>query len=308
MNLQVAVNQIITLFIVMLIGLIAKKKQLINEAAEKSLSNILLYIALPSLMLSSANISYDSNTLPNMIQVFYITFIEYLAVILFANVTAKLLKFKFPLSGSYINLLTFANVGFMGFPIANAFFGPVGILYATIVNLLFNVFQWTYGILIIDKKGTIDIKKLFNIGTISAVSTIILFLLNIKLPFIIQNALEMTGKMTTPVSMILIGSFIADLDSIRSFFDRRIITIAFFRLLLIPLIVAITLSLLGVNHIVLSLCVLMAAMPSASTNAILAKQFDAEPTFTSMVVFVTTLLFLPSLPIIIFVLTNYILV
>ncbi|MEA4963109.1 AEC family transporter [Lutispora sp.] len=307
MNLQVAVNQISTLFIIMFIGLIAKKVKLIDKASEKSMSNILLYIALPALMLSSANISYDSNTLPNMMQVFYVTLIQYFAVIVFANITAKLLKFKFPLSGAYINLLTFANVGFMGFPIANAFFGPAGLLYATVANLLFNIFQWTYAILVISKKGRIDIKRLFNIGTISAVLTITIFLLHIKLPFIIQNALDLTGKMTTPISMILIGSFIADLDSIKSFFDWRVITIAVFKLLLIPFTVAIALNALGVNHTVISICVLMAAMPSASTNAILAKQFDAEAAFTSVAVFVTTLLFLLSLPLVIFVLTNFIL-
>lgn len=307
MNLQVAVNQISTLFIIMFIGLIAKKVKLIDKASEKSMSNILLYISLPALMLSSANISYDSNTLPNMMQVFYVTLIQYFAVIVFANITAKLLKFKFPLSGAYINLLTFANVGFMGFPIANAFFGPAGLLYATVANLLFNIFQWTYAILVISKKGRIDIKRLFNIGTISAVLTITIFLLHIKLPFIIQNALDLTGKMTTPISMILIGSFIADLDSIKSFFDWRVITIAVFKLLLIPFTVAIALNALGVNHTVISICVLMAAMPSASTNAILAKQFDAEAAFTSVAVFVTTLLFLLSLPLVIFVLTNFIL-
>ena len=307
MNLQVAVNQISTLFIIMFIGLIAKKVKLIDKASEKSMSNILLYIALPALMLSSANISYDSNTLPNMMQVFYVTLIQYFAVIVFANITAKLLKFKFPLSGAYINLLTFANVCFMGFPIANAFFGPAGLLYATVANLLFNIFQWTYAILVISKKGRIDIKRLFNIGTISAVLTITIFLLHIKLPFIIQNALDLTGKMTTPISMILIGSFIADLDSIKSFFDWRVITIAVFKLLLIPFTVAIALNALGVNHTVISICVLMAAMPSASTNAILAKQFDAEAAFTSVAVFVTTLLFLLSLPLVIFVLTNFIL-
>lgn len=307
MDLQVAINQISTLFIIMLIGLIAKKKQLINQEAEKSMSNILLYIALPALSISSANINYDSDTLPNMLQVFYITLAVYLLVIVFANITAKLFKLKFPLSGAYINLLTFANVGFMGFPIANAFFGPVGILYATVANLLFTIFQWTYGILVIDKNGTIDLKKLLNIGTYSSVFTIVLFVLNIKLPFIAQNALEMAGKMTTPISMILIGSFIADLDSIKNFFDWRIMVIAFFRLLLIPITVGIILNSLGINQAVISICVLMSAMPSASTNAIFAKQFDAEPVFTSVAVFVTTLLFLISLPIVIFVLTNYIL-
>ncbi|MGI5998173.1 MAG: AEC family transporter, partial [Lutispora sp.] len=254
------------------------------------------------------NVSYDSETLPNMLQIFYITLALYIAVILFANITAKLFRFKSPLADIYINLLTFANVGFIGFPIANAIFGSIGVLYATVANLIFNIFLWTYGILIINKEGSIDFKKLLNIGTIVSAATIIIFILKIRMPSILLSALDMTGDMTTPISMMLIGSFIADINSIKSLFDWKIGVIAFFRLLMIPFTLAFILSWLGINDTVISLCTILAAAPSGSTNAILAKQFNAEPTFTSVAVFVTTLLFLVTLPSIIFVLNNYILI
>ncbi|WP_372996567.1 AEC family transporter [Lutispora sp.] len=308
MSLQIVINQILILFIIMCIGFIAKKSKLINESTEKSLSNVLLNISLPALMLSSINVSYDSETLPNMLQIFYITLALYIAVILFANITAKLFRFKSPLADIYINLLTFANVGFIGFPIANAIFGSIGVLYATVANLIFNIFLWTYGILIINKEGSIDFKKLLNIGTIVSAATIIIFILKIRMPSILLSALDMTGDMTTPISMMLIGSFIADINSIKSLFDWKIGVIAFFRLLMIPFTLAFILSWLGINDTVISLCTILAAAPSGSTNAILAKQFNAEPTFTSVAVFVTTLLFLVTLPSIIFVLNNYILI
>jgi len=308
MNFQVAVNQILILFIIMCIGFIAKKSKLINENTEKSLSNVLLNISLPALMLSSINVEYSPDTLPNMLQIFYITIVLYLAVIIFANITAKLFRFKYPLAGAYINLLTFANVGFMGFPIANALFGQIGILYATVANLIFNVLLWTYGILTINKEGSINLKKLLNIGAITSALTIILFISRFRMPSILLNALDMTGDTTTPISMILIGSFIADINSIKSFFDWKIGVISFFRLLLIPFTLAFILGRLGINNTVTSLCTILAATPSGTTNAIFAKQFNAEPIFTSVVVFVTTLLFLITLPCIIYVLNSYILI
>lgn len=308
MNLQIAVNQILILFTIMSIGFISKKIKLINENTEKSLSSILLNITLPALMLCTINVNYDSETLPNMLQIFYITLALYGTIVLFANVTAKLFRFKSPLAETYINLITFANVGFMGFPIVNAMLGSIGVLYATVANLIFNVFLWTYGILIINKEGSIDFKKLFNIGTIASALTIILFILKVKMPSILLTALDMVGDMTTPISMILIGSYIADINSVKSFFDWRIGMISLFRLLLIPSALAFILSWLGINNTVISLCTILAAAPSATTNAIFAKQFNAEPTFTSVAVFVTTLLFLLTLPIIIFMLNNYILI
>ncbi len=307
MNLQVAINQISTLFIIMFIGIIAKKKNIINENVEKSLSNILLFIALPALSISSVNMEYNSSVLPNMVQIFIITCVSYIAIIIFANISAKLFNFTSPLSNVYISLLVFSNVGFMGYPMANAFFGQIGVFYAIAVNLIFNLLLWTYGILLVNKNGTINIRKLFNIGTITAILTVLLFLLKIKLPDILQNAMEMTGKMTTPISMILIGSFIADIKSMKIFTDWHILVISFFRLLVIPLATGFILKLFNFNTTIISFCVLMAAMPSAATNAIFAKEFNAEPFFASIGVFVSTLLFLGTMPIVIFILTNYIL-
>jgi len=308
MDFQVAVNQILILFTIMCIGFIAKKSKLVNENTEKSLSSVLLNISLPALMLSSINVDYSPETLPNMLRILYITIVLYIAVIIFANITAKLFRFQYPLAGTYINLLTFANVGFMGFPIANALFGTIGILYATVANLIFNVLLWTYGIITINKEGSIDFKKLLNIGTITSALTIILFISKFRMPLILLNALDMVGDMTTPISMILIGSFIADINSVKSFFDWRIGVISFFRLLLIPITLAFILGRLGINNTVTSLCTILAAAPSGTTNAIFAKQFNAEPIFTSVAVFVTTLLFLITLPCIIYVLNSYILI
>ncbi|NLM43049.1 MAG: hypothetical protein GX201_03375 [Clostridiales bacterium] len=307
MNLQIAMEQILIFFIIMAVGLIGKKFKIINENTEQSLSNILLNITLPALMLASLNLEYDSETIPNMLQIFYITIALYFAVIILGNITAKLFRLKSPLADTYKNLLVFSNVGFMGFPIAVAFFGPIGVLYTTIANLIFNIFLWTYGILIINREGSTNFKQLLNIGTVVSALTIILFLIKIKMPSILLIALDTIGDMTTPISMILIGSYMADINSLKSLFDWRIMIIAFLKLLFIPVTLAIILKWLGINNTVTSLCVILAATPSGPTNAIFAKKFNAEPVFTSIAVFFTTLLFLVTLPIVIFILNNFIL-
>jgi len=308
MDLQVVMEQILIFFTIMAMGFIGKKSKIIDENTEKSLSNVLLNISLPALMLSSINVDYDSETMPNMLQIFIITFLLYIAVIIFASITAKLFKFKWPLSGTYKNLLVFANVGFMGFPIVNAIFGPIGILYATVANLIFNIFLWTYGILTIKRESSTDFKQLLNIGTIVSALTIFLFLVKIRMPLVLFKALDIVGDMTTPISMILLGSFIGDITSPRLLLDWRIMIISFFKLLLIPVTLSIILKWFEINHIVTSLCVILSATPSAATNAIFAKKFDAEPVFTSIAVFFATLLSLITLPIVISILNNFILI
>lgn len=303
MNSTAAINQIFILFIIMFIGVIAKKKEIINETIEKSISAVLTRIAMPAMVLSSASISYSPEILPNMVQIFLITVLSYAATILLGILSSKLLKFDPSTASVYQSLLVFANVGFMGYPVARALYGEIGVFYTSVVNLVFSASVWTYGILLYNSKGKLNFKSLFNIGTISSLLGILLFLLQIPIPAPLLSALDLTGRMTTPLSMLLIGALIANVSVKLLFSDWRIYWTSFLKLLVFPLATVLILKQLQLNDMVVAICTIMAAMPAAATNAIFAKEFDVNPTFASIGVFITTLLCIGTLPFILYFLT-----
>ena len=307
MDFNIAVTQILILFTIMFIGVIARKKNIINEHAKDALSTIIVNIGMPCLVLSSTNFQSSSDIRPNIINIFVITAIYYVAVIIISFLIVKVLKIKVPRSNVFISLLVFANVGFIGYPVARAFFQEVGIFYAAIANLLYHIVMWTFGILLFDSKEKIKFSKIFNVGAVSCAATIILFLSGLKLPYIIQNALQLTGNMSVPLSMILIGAMIAEVKIVNMFSDKDILIMTFIKNFLLPIITAVILKFLGFNAIVISICTLMAAMPSGALNAIFAREYDAEPVFASIGVFVSTLLCIISLPVVVFFLTTIIL-
>jgi len=300
---MVAVNQILVLFIIMFIGIIAKKKNIIDENIEKSISTILVKIGMPAMVLSSSSIAYSSDILPNMINIFLITVTSYIVIIVFGILSASVLKFEKNTANVYTSLIVFANVGFMGYPVARALYGEIGVFYTSIANLVFSTLVWTYGILLYNSKGKLNFKSLVNIGTISSLMGISLFLLQIHIPGPVLSALDLTGRMTTPLSMLLIGALIAKVNIKELFSDWRVYWTSFIKLLVIPLITAMLLRLLNYNDMVISICTIMAAMPAAATNAIFAKEFDVNPTFASIGVFITTLLCIVTLPFILYFLT-----
>lgn len=300
---MVAVNQIFVLFIIMFIGIIAKKKNIIDENIEKSISTILVKIGMPAMVLSSSAIAYSNDILPNMINIFFITVISYIAIIIFGNLSASVLKFDKNTANVYTSLIVFANVGFMGYPVARALYGEIGVFYTSIANLVFSTLVWTYGILLYNSKGKLNFKSLINVGTISSLMGISLFLFQIRIPGPILSALDLTGRMTTPLSMLLIGALIAKVNIKELFSDWKVYWTSFIKLLVIPVITAMLLRLLNYNEMVISMCTIMAAMPAAATNAIFAKEFDVNPTFASIGVFITTLLCIVTLPFILYFLT-----
>ena len=307
MDFNLAINQILILFIIMFIGLAAKKQKMIDENVQSSISAILVKIGLPALVLASSNFERNNQVLPNMLQILYITLIYYVAIASLGIITAKLLKYKKQTAKVYTSLIVFANVGFMGYPVARAFFQETGVFYASIVNLVFTALLWTYGILLFNSQDRINFKKLVNIGTITAVINIIIFLSGYKLPTAIFTALDMTGKMTIPLAMIFIGATIADINFKNLLNDKKVYIVSILRLLIIPITTGFLLKTAGFNSTVISICTIMAAMPSAATNAIFAREFNSEPLFASVGVFITTLLSIISLPLNIYILTHFVL-
>jgi len=298
-----AANQILILLIIMFLGIIAKKKHVITDTVEKSISTLLIKIALPALVLASSSIQYSSDIMPNIINIFIITLASYGVIIAISMLTSNLFKFDRATSHVYISLLVFANVGFMGYPLAKALYGDIGVFYTSIVNLVFTVFLWTYGIMLYNSKSKINFKNLINIGTISSLLAVLIFIVQIRIPAPIFTALDLTGKMTTPLSMLMIGSLIADVNIKELFGDWKVYWVSLMKLLVIPIGTALILKTIGFNDTVIAICTLMAAMPVAATNSIFAKEFDVNPTFASVGVFITTSLSIVTLPLILYILT-----
>lgn len=110
--------------------------------------------------------------------------------------------------------------------------------------------------------------------------------------------MEDVGKMTIPLSMILIGSMLADirLQDMRQYFKNIYVWIAaLYKLLIIPLFLLVFLF-LNVPFPLLTIAVLTAAMPSASTTSVYAQKFGGDTAFSSFAVLLSTLLCIITIP------------
>ena len=299
MNFTTSINQILILFIIIIIGTAAKKAKIITTDIQSSITTILMKIAVPATVIASVNFERSNDVIPNMLQILLITILSYFVIILGCTF--------FPKSSVFTSLIVFANVGFMGYPVARAFWGETGVFYTAIVNLVFSVLMWTYGIFLFNRNEKLNFKKLLNMGTISTVIALVLFLLQLKLPYTIQTALSMTGNLTTPLSMLLIGSQIGGISIRKLISDKRVYAVCVIKLVLIPAITVLALKAAGTNSTVTSICTIMAAMPSGATNVIFANEFNSDTVFASVGVFMTTLFSILTLPLTVYVLTNFVL-
>jgi predicted permease len=284
----------------MFVGFIAKKADIINNTVSKKLSELLLKITNPLLVLSSFQVDFSRDIMSNLVIVFLFavavnTASILLGQLLFAKYEAerkKIMKFS----------AIYSNCGFMGFPVLESLFGKTGVLYGSIFVAVFNIFLWTNGVAIFSSKGKLDkasMKKIaLNPGIITVLIGILLFAFSVRLPGPVAKAVDLVGSMTTPLSMLLVGAVVAGCKFKELLKGWDLYYISAIRLILIPLGAFAALRILDVPKLLLTVCVLLVAMPAAATTTIFAELYDSDSIFASRVVVFTTLSSIVTLPLV----------
>ncbi|HEY8889567.1 MAG TPA: AEC family transporter [Clostridium sp.] len=293
------INQIIVLFIIMAVGFYAKKKKFLNDTVDKGLSELLLNVTLPFMIVTSFNIKYEAEMVSNAQKILIYSFLIHISLIFIS----KIFFFKVPKTKQqvYRFITIFSNTGFMGYPVLESIYGGKGVFYAAIFNIAFNIIVWTVGVMLFT--GEKDFKSMrkavANPAILAVIIGVILFVFSIKLPLPIENAIKLVGSTTTPISMIIVGSMLAEMKFKDAFSDFSIYYATFVRLLIVPMIVYAVLKLLKVDDLLLKICVILQAMPAAVMAPLLAEKYGGDNLLASQCVFITTIISAVTIPIVI---------
>lgn len=292
-------QQIVSLFIIILIGFYGGKRNIIDETFTSKLSTLLLEIATPLLIISSFSFTFTEDIKKNVIKAFFYSVIIFLATPLL--VKPLFLKNNKGKRDILQFAMVFSNCGFMGFPVAASVFGSEGVMYASIFNMIFNVFVWTYGVMLFSDTNNIkDIKKILNNpGIISSIIGILIMIFSIKIPIVLLDTIKMVGGLTTPVSMLIIGSLLSRANLKRLVKDGSLYYGSFIKLIFIPIVIYLVSLLFKENSIVIKTLILMQAMPAGAMTSLFAESFNKEKEYSALIVSFSTLLSVVTIPLII---------
>ena len=297
MDLSVIVNGVISLFLIILVGVYAAKKRIITKEINKGLTNILLKITLPCLVVSSFIFDLSDELKDNIIRCFI-----YSPLVLIISIVISYILL-IPIKGEKKIIIQFANVfsncGFIGFPIVFSIYGNEGVIYASIFNLFFTAFLWTYGVILFNgKMKREDIKKvLLNPAIVAVFIGLIIMIFGFDIPSVLSSTLDLVGNMTSPLSMIIVGVILGNAKIISYLKDKTIYYSAFLKLIIMPCILILISKLLKDTSLVIKTLIIVTAMPAAAMTSILAESFDKESEYSAVIVFMTTLFSVITFPI-----------
>lgn len=299
-NLLVVSTQVVILFILIATGFVCGKTKLITKEGAKYLTNVVLYLATPCVIVSSfQKVKFDYHLLINLgIMALCATLIQVLSIFLCRMVfrskdegRRKVLQFA----------TIFSNCGFMSLPLQNALLGSTGVFYGSVFVAIFNIIVWSYGLM--DMSGNrkdFNVKKLLlNPGVLGVVTATILFFFDIQLPEIILSPINYLAGLNTPVPMLVIGFYLSQTNLFDAFKDKGVYGVIALRLIAIPLVSLFVMRLFGVSGDILIACTVAASAPTAATTTMFATKFNRDVDLSVGIVSATTIPSIITMPLII---------
>jgi len=289
------------LFTIVIVGYVAGKLGYMGGDFDKRLSNIVIDITCPALIISSTM----GGTLPDrelILPLLGISVLTYVLLAAAALLLPRLLTRHVEDRGIVGFALMFGNVGFIGYPVVASIFGHEAVFYAAVLNVVNTFAVFTIGTMLLtgnDGKGHhgFNPRVLYSTPMLAAYLAMLIVALRIEhIPMIISQPFTMIGAITVPAALLIIGSSMSQLSLRTLLGSTTVYATTLFRLGILPIGLYFLCTLLGFSPLVVNINTVVIAMPVATYGTILCLKLGRDTTLMTELTFITTLLAMFTIP------------
>lgn len=294
------------LFVIVIAGFICGKTRLMNKGVSQGLSSLIVSLTTPCLVLASTM----GDRMPDralILPLLLVSTLTYIILLVVSTHLPKLLGCREEERGLYSFMLTFGNVGFIGYPVVAAMFGPEAVFYASVLNVANTITVFIWGAQFIAGKGEGGSlrSRLYSPAMIGTYLSIIIVALQWHAPHFLAQPIMMIGNITVPASLLIIGASISQIPTKHMAGGRHHFLMAAFRLFILPLSICylfrglvwmLPMTAVIFNPLIIDINTMLIAMPVASFGTIFCLKYGVDETVMAQGTFLTTLLSLVSIP------------
>ena len=296
-------KQIAQLFLMILMGYIIVKTKLLKGEDSKVLSKIILYLIIPAVIINAFQVDYSPNVTKGLITACIASIILQFLLLFVTYIMQKM----FHLDSVEFTSAYYSNSGNLIVPLVTYILGGKWVVYGCVFMSIQLFFIWSQGKNMISREKGINLKKiLLNINMISVFLGVILFFTKIRFPEIINNTLSSVGGMIGPLSMIVTGMLIAEVNLKDIFTNKRVYLVTVLRLIIQPLVALVVINLLGMRgwhpqgDKIILITYLAAITPCASTVTQMCQVYGNDSKYASAINVMTTLLSIITMPVFVY--------
>ena len=170
--------------------------------------------------------------------------------------------------------------------------------------ILQNIFIWTHGAAMYQGKRQKSRKALLksallNPNIIASFVGLLLFISQISLPLLVTQTFDYITALNMPLSMIIIGTNLSQLDLAKSWQDKMAWVAVLTRNVVFPLIIIALLSCFNLSHMALMATVIMVSCPIASLVVLFSLLNDLDLVFPTKILCLSTLCSVVTIPLLV---------
>ena len=300
------IQQVLIMFLLAAVGYICFRTKKITMEGCRTISNILIYLSLPCVIINSFLVEFSAEKLMGLIY-------SSLAAALVMIVSIVVSRVFFSKDAILCFASSFSNPGFFGIPLIVATLSDGAVFYVAAFIAFVNLLQWSYGVALLTtdvsaakekgsrKKFLPSPKRLFTAPfMIATIIGLFFFLTGIPMPNLIYKGIQYISGLNTPLAMFTIGIYLAQTNPAKMFKKSKLYLLSAVRLLIIPLVSMLVLFFLPEEFSEMKMALLIvAACPTGSNVAVYAQLYDSDYSYAVETVIISTLLSIVSIPLIV---------
>lgn len=278
-NLILSLNVVLPLFFCIMLGYFLRRIKMCDQNALNIMNKLCFKVFLPIYLFNSVYTTDLSAAFNGKLILFAVCGV--LALFAFYMIVFPKLEKENSKRGVMIQAAIRSNFVLFGLPVATSLcgedkIGPTSLLIGIVVPI-FNVLA----VIILEtfRRGKPSVKKmvkgvLTNPLIIASLLGVLLYLLDIRLPYAVQKTVTDLGRVATPLSLVALGGFFT-FGKIREYWKQLTLSV-FGKLVFNPLIMVTIGVLLGFRNETLVPVMIMFGSPTAVSSFSMAQQMDGD--------------------------------
>ncbi|MGX6592016.1 hypothetical protein SAMN02745174_00332 [Cetobacterium ceti] len=306
------VESLLIILIISALGYFLKKYDWFDDKFGKSISRLVIKVALPCAIFMSVLKHITRENLLNLSGDLIYPIVTVVISYTVAYILTKVMKIPVGRRGIFMNGVANTNVVSIGLPLNMALFGSDGMAYFLIFYLVNTFSTWCFGVYLIandtpnveeNKEHKINWGKIFPPPMIGLFIAIVYVILDLPVPRFVGETLGFVGGLTVPLSLIYVGIrvFDAGISSIK--FDRDTIVALCGRFILAPAIMVCVLLIamkgfdIQLSNLLVRTFVVQSGVPMLAVLPILAGESGGDVKYATNLLVSSTVLFIVVVPI-----------
>lgn len=295
--------QIGVLFLVAFIGLLIVKYEILREDDSKVISWLVAYVLSPCVIIKSFQIDFTAEKLKGL---GLAVAAAVAAQILFA-IGGRLLTGPLHLTPIERASVIYSNCGNLIVPLVSYVLGEDWVFYTCAYMMVSTVLTWTHMQSLLSRgRENGNLKYIIlNPNIIAIIVGLILFFTGIRIPDALESSIDGFGGAIGPVSMLVVGMLIGNMDFKWVLTRKRPYLISAFRLVVFPVITAVLFAFvvrMGIHpdaRYILLVSLLAASAPVAVMVTQITQIYDGDARYASVINVMSVIFCIISMPLVV---------